>query len=325
MKTLLGAVVALVAFTASSSLAPAQTSPETGAVDALQKLFGVHKGFRSNHAKGVLAEGTFTASGAGAEFSRAAHLNGGTVPVVVRFSDATGIPTIPDGDPNANPHGMAVKFKLPSGEMDLVAVSLPIFPVANVSDFRDLILAVAASGPDAPKPSPIESFVASHPAVAASSAGVGTPASFATEQYNGLNAFIFVDSAGKKTPFRYRLVPTAGVVHLDKDAAAKKDPNFLAQDLTQKLAQGPVTFKLVAQIGQAGDPTNDATKAWPADRRVVELGTISLVSQPADAEAKMRELLFLPGQLADGIDASDDPLIESRDAAYADSFGRRSQ
>jgi catalase len=318
-------VAVIVALMSSASMALAQASPETEAVDALQKLFGAHKGFRSNHAKGVLTEGTFTASGAGAEFSHAAHLKSGTVPVVVRFSDATGIPTIPDGSPDANPHGMAVKFKLPAGEMDLVAVSVPVFPVATASDFRDLLLAVAASGPDAAKPTPIESFVASHPAVAASAEGVGTPASFATEQYNGLNAFVFVDGAGQKTPFRYRIVPTAGVVHIGKDEADKKNPDFLAQELSQRLAGGPVTFKLVAQIGQPGDPTSDATKAWPADRRLVDLGTISVVSQPKDADARMRELLFLPGQLADGIDPSDDPLIASRDAAYADSFGRRSQ
>jgi catalase len=317
--------VLLITFVLLVSPSLAQTSPESQAVDALQTLFGAHKGVRSNHAKGVLVEGIFTASGAGAGLTRAPHFRAGTVPVLVRFSDATGIPAIPDGSPDANPHGMAVKFKLPSGEMDLVAVSLPVFPVSTVEEFRDLILAVAASGPDAAKPTPIESFVAQHPAVVASSNGVGTPASFATEQYNGLNAFLFVDSAGNKTAYRYQIVPTAGVLHLDKETAAQKDPNFLAQDLSRKLAAGPVTFKLVAQIAGPGDPTNDATKAWPSDRRRVDLGTISLDRQPGDGEARMRELLFLPGQLADGIEPSDDPLIASRDSAYADSFGRRSQ
>ncbi len=38
-----------------------------------------------------------------------------------------------------------------------------------------------------------------------------------------------------------------------------------------------------------------------------------------------KKLLFLPGQLVDGIEKSDDPLIDVRDGAYAISFSRRSQ
>src|SRR5579864_1405369 len=82
-------------------------------VNAMNKVFGVHPGFRANHAKGIVAEGRFDASPEAAGLSRAAQFSGAAIPVTVRFSDSTGVPDLPDGSDNANPHGMAVKFHLP--------------------------------------------------------------------------------------------------------------------------------------------------------------------------------------------------------------------
>src|SRR3954463_14805467 len=94
---------------------------EVELVDAMNKVFGVHPGFRATHAKGIVAEGAFRASPEAAAFSTAAIFNGTAVPVTARFSDNTGIPTIPDPAPDANPHGLAVKFRLPDGsEADMV-------------------------------------------------------------------------------------------------------------------------------------------------------------------------------------------------------------
>src|ERR1700686_2476207 len=106
------------------TFAVAQEAPEAPAiqkslpeqiVDAFNGVFGVHPGARSNHAKGVILEGTFTPVASAASVSKAAHFQKQKtpVPVTVRFSDATGIPTIPDNDANASPHGIALKFSLP--------------------------------------------------------------------------------------------------------------------------------------------------------------------------------------------------------------------
>jgi len=116
-------------------------------INAMNRLWGRHAGVRANHAKGVVIEGSFLASGAGAELSTAALIQrGAAVPVTARFSDGTGLPDIADGDPNANPHGMAVRFHLPDGgEMDIVANSLAFFPVATGEEFLGLLQAVAAS------------------------------------------------------------------------------------------------------------------------------------------------------------------------------------
>ena len=147
-------------------------------VDTMNQLFGRHPGFRANHAKGIVAEGSFTPTEAGKALSSAALFRSGELPVVARFSDATGIPDIPDGAANANPHGLAVRFTLPDGsEMDIVANSLAFFPVATGEEFLALLQAARASGPDAPKPTPLERLAADHPAVPAAVPSAQTPSS----------------------------------------------------------------------------------------------------------------------------------------------------
>ena len=292
-------------------------------VDAMNKVFGVHPGFRANHAKGIVAEGNFKASPEAAGLSRAALFNGSPIPVTVRFSDATGIPNIPDGSANANPHGMAIKFHLPNGaDTDMVINSLKFFPVATGEDFRDLLLALAESPPNAPKPTKFEQFAASHPSVPAAFATVSTPDSFADEEYYSIDAFVFVNATGARQAVRYQMVPER-VVHLAAADAAKQTPNFLMDELPERLKHGPVTFHLRAQLATAGDSTKDPTIAWPNDRKSVELGVLTIDKVVADSAEAEKKLLFLPGALTEGIEKSDDPLIDIRDGAYALSFSRR--
>jgi catalase len=292
-------------------------------VDALNKVFGVHPGFRANHAKGIVVEGNFKASSEAAGLSRATLFNGGSIPVTVRFSDSTGIPNLPDGSADANPHGMAIKFHLPDGaETDMVINSLKFFPVATGEDFRDLLLALAESPPDAPKPTKFQQFAASHPSVPAAFATVSTPDSFADEEYYGVNAFVFINATGVRQAVRYQMMPER-VVHLAAADAAKQPPNFLMDELPERLKHGPVTFHLRAQLATAGDSTKDPTIPWPSDRKVVELGVLTIDKAVADSAEAEKKLLFLPGALTEGIEQSDDPLIDIRNGSYALSFSRR--
>ena len=295
-------------------------------VDTMNQLFGRHPGVRANHAKGIVAEGRFAPNAAGAALSTAVLFQGGEIPMTVRFSDATGVPTIPDGDPNANPHGMAIRFHLPDGgEMDIVANSLAFFPVATGEEFLAFLQAVAGSGPDTAKPTPLEQFLGSHPAALPALQSAATPTSFARETYHGVNAFVFVDAAGKRQPFRFRIEPVEGAEHLSAEDAAKRTPDYLMDELAPRLAQAPAQFRLSAQLAEPSDPIDDATTPWPADRKLIDLGTITVTKVAADSEAQGKELLFLPTNLTDGIEPSDDPLIDARVQAYAVSFGRRSE
>jgi catalase len=294
-------------------------------VDTMNGLFGKHPGFRAAHAKGIVCEGEFAPAPSAAALSKAPHLQDKPVRLTVRFSDSTGIPDIPDGIPNAGPHGMAVRFHLPNGGItDIVTNAFNGFVVANGEDFLAFLRAVAESKPGGPKPSPLDKFLAAHPkAMKVVTAPKPTPASFATEPYFGINAFEFTNREGKSRFGRYQLRPESGSRFLTAEEATKKPPNFLIDEIGERLAKGPVRFRLIVQLAAEGDPVNDATAVWPDDRPTVELGVLSITGKVADNDAAQRALAFDPLNLVDGIEASDDPLLEVRSAVYAVSRRRR--
>ena len=316
-----------VAVAAASLLAPAASRADDAAlvaqiVDTFYKIYGTHPGFRVNHAKGVVAEGGFVATPAAAALSRAALFDGSRIPVTVRFSNDGGIPNIPDGTPS-NPKGMAIKFHLSGGaEVDMVILGTKFFPVATGEDFRDLLVAISESPADAPKPTALDRFTASHPRFPAAFATGTTPDSFADQEYRGMNAFIFVDKAGHRQAVRYIMAPEKAV-RLSVAEAAKKPPNFLVDELPERIARRPVVFHLEAQIAEPGDQTMDPSQPWPDSRKVVDLGVLTLDKPVADSLEAQKKLLFLPVRLTDGIELSDDRLPVIRSEVYALSFARR--
>ncbi|MDI1360556.1 catalase [Methylotenera sp.] len=124
-------------------------------VNTLNKLAGgPHDGYRASHAKGIVVDGEFIPANKAASLSKAVHLQGKSTPVIVRFSDATGLPTISDADVNALPLGIAIRFKLTGGGYtDIVSISTNGFPTAKPEDFLGLLNSIAGSGPDVAKPS----------------------------------------------------------------------------------------------------------------------------------------------------------------------------
>src|SRR5881397_173178 len=264
----------------------------------LEGMFGPHPGFRPVHAKGILLTGTFTPSSAAASLTRAQHAVQGSTPVTVRFSDSTGVPLIPDNDPNADPRGMAIRFNLAEHvHTDIVAHSANGFP--------------ATTGPE------FLAFVGSHPkALAFVQAITPLPASFAKEKYFGLTAMKFTNKDGVSRNGRYTIVPEAGEEHLDAATASAKGPDYLFNELNERLAKGPIKFRITVQVAEDGDVVNDATVHWPAERKVVEFGTITLTSTVANDAHEQKHIIFDPIPRLDGIEPSDDPLLELRAAVY---------
>ncbi|HKM99575.1 MAG TPA: catalase family peroxidase [Candidatus Binataceae bacterium] len=294
-------------------------------VDAMNQLFGVHAGYRPVHAKGIVCEGTFSPAPSAASLSRAPHLQRDSVKATIRFSDFAGVPQIPDTDPNASPRGMAIKFHLPGGAItDIVAHSLNGFPVPNAEEFLGFITALIASGPDAPKPSQIEQFLATHPrAMRFATAPKPTPASFATESYYGVDAFRLINAAGSVRCARYQIRPAAGEQYLTSTEAATRSPDFLAEELAKRLAKGPASFQVVAQLAEPGDSTADPSQTWPDSRPQVVLGTLSIEALRADSDMVQRKMIFDPVNLTDGIELGDDDLPAARSAIYSVSYKRR--
>jgi catalase len=248
-----------------------------------------------------------------------------TVPVLVRFSDTTGVPNMPDASPDASPHGMAIRFKLPDGgSTDIVSISSNGFPVATPEDFLALLTAISKSGAGVAKPTPVEQFLGSHPATLKFvTTPRPAPESFATLAFFGVNAFKFTNAKGVSHFARYQIVPVAGEHALTAADTAKADPNYLMDELPKRIAAGPVKFRLTAQLAKEGDSTNDATAVWPADREVVELGTITLTATEKDQAKEQKALLYNPLSLPAGIAPSTDPILLARPPAYAVSFAQR--
>ena len=296
----------------------------TQIVDLANKVDGVHPGYRAFHAKGVVVEGTFKASSEAARLSRATLFNGTTIQVTARFSDGSGMPTVPDGSP-AMPRGIAIKYHLPGGaDTDMVTNSFKFFPVGTGEDFRDLLQAIVASPADAPHPSKLEQFFGTHPNAPKAIGSLPIPDSFADEEYHGIDAFIFVNKSGQRQAVRYVIAPEK-MVHITPEEAAKLPANYLFDDLAKRLAQKPLTFHLKAILAKPGDQTKDASQPWPEDRQLVDLGVLTITKIVPNSAQVEKKLLFLPTNLTPGIELSDDPLPSVRAAAYGVSFGRRSQ
>jgi catalase len=322
----LGAIALAAIPAAFAADAPADQKPlPVALVNALNTLAGgPHPGFRANHAKGILVTGTFTPAKTAPSFSSAPHF-AKTVPVLVRFSDTTGVPNIPDASPDASPHGMAIRFKLPDGgSTDIVSISVNAFPVGTPEDFLALLTAISKSGPGVPKPTPVEQFLGSHPAALKYvSTPKPPPQSFGTLAFYGVNAFKFTNAKGVSHFARYQILPAAGEHALPAADTTKADPNYLIDELPKRIAAGPVKFRLVAQVAKEGDVTNDATAVWPPDRAIVELGVISLTATEKEQVKEQKALLYNPLSLTSGIEASADPILAARPPAYAVSFAQR--
>ena len=292
-------------------------------VQQLDSMFGLHPGFRPAHAKGVLLTGEFTPAPGIAALSRAPHFARSSTPITVRFSDSTGIPMIPDNDPNASPHGFAVRFHLAERvHTDIIGHSTDGFPVRTGREFLEMLR--AASDPSKDSPTPIERVWGAQPtALKFVQTPKPAPSSFAREEYFGVTAMKFTNQNGVSRFGRYRVTPEAGVDHLENEATAKRGPNYLFEEIAERVGKGPVRFKLLLQLASESDTVDDATVHWPESREVLELGTIALTNTVAGDAEEQRHIIFDPIPRVDGIEASADPLLELRAAVYLISGRRR--
>lgn len=281
-------------------------------------LFGPHPGFRPAHAKGLMLSGTFRPAAGATALTKAPHVTHASTPVTVRFSNSTGLPSVPDNSPDANPRGFAIRFNLAEHvHTDIVSHSTDGFPTRDGAQFLEFLRAALASGPDVPSPKPIEQFLGSHPAALRF---VQTPkpfpSSLARDTYYGVTAFRFINAQGESKHGRYRIVPEAGNDYLSEDAVAKLGADYHYEELGRRVKQGPIRFKVLVQIAAPGDVTDNATVHWPENRQIVELGTIELTGVLEGSLAQQKHIIFDPIPRVDGIEPSADPLLELRAAIY---------
>jgi catalase len=287
---------------------------------------GVHPGYRPAHAKGILLTGVFTPSSEGGSLTRAPHLQRNSTPVTVRFSNFAGIPTVADNDPQgASPRGFAVRFHLGDHiHTDIIGHSVDNFPTRTAEGLLEFLNALIATDPAGPHPNAIEQFLGAHPAALTFvQIPKPIPTSFAKESFFSVSAFKFTNTDGVSRYGRYRVLPVAGNEYLNDAEAAARGPNFLFDEIKERVAKEPVRFRLTVQLAEDGDITDDATVRWPEERPQRAFGEISLQEMSPDNAGEQQHIIFDPIPRVDGIEASADPLFEPRANIYLMSGRRR--
>jgi catalase len=306
---------------ANKWIGPNNTLTRETFLDAFRSVFGSHPGFRKNHAKGVVVTGHFDSNGNGSELSRAGIFRPGQTPVTGRFSLAGGNPN--GADAPATARGLGLAFAFPDGtQWRSAMLNLPVFPDNSAQGFYDRLLAgkvVPATGQ--PDPEAMAAFLAAHPESAAAMALIKKhPPSpgFADSTFSSLITFFFVNDDGVRTPVRWSFVP-------QQQALAQRSggSNMLFDALIRQLRSGPLQWRLILTVGAPGDPTSDATLPWPSDRRTVDAGVLTLTGIETEDSGNARDINFDPLVLPDGIEPSDDPLLNARSTVYAASYRAR--
>jgi catalase len=301
---------------------PALAQQLLDAIDALNG--GLHPGFRPAHAKGLMCSGTFTPSPEAAKLTRAPHASRPSTSVTVRYSDGTGLPTIPDNDPaRSGPRGMAVRFHLGEhNHTDIIAQSTNSFPVRTGEEFLEFIHAATEFG--AGRLEAFGSFLAAHPnAKRFVETPKPIPTSFAREVFFAVTSFKFTNTDGVSRHGRFRIRPEAGTQYLSADEVAAKSNNFLFDEIGQRLAKEPVKLGVFVQMAEPGDDVADASVTWPDVRTETPFGTIILTARVDDQAPERRKIIFDPLPRVDGIDSSGDPLTDVRSDIYLLSGRRR--
>jgi catalase len=321
---IVGAATAAFAYTAGwfspNRLTPARM------VDALSERGGNPVGHRRNHSKGICFTGYFEANGAGVRLTAAPMFVAGRYPVIGRFAIATGNPDAPDA--SGRVRSMAIRVVAPNGEEWRSGMNnSPVFVVSTPQAFYELTRASdidPATGK--PDPAALQHFLAAHPETRTFNNWAKTApwtASYADQTYNSLNAFRFIDAGGDNRLVRWSMQPTMAPEVVPHAGLASLGPDFLEQDLKQRLTQDTLRWHLVITLAKPGDPSNDATKAWPTDREHVDVGTLVVQRAEDEANGPCRDYNYDPLILPVGIQPSDDPLLPARSSAYANSFDRR--
>jgi catalase len=319
----IGAVVGVVALSfvyTAGWLSPNRLTP-TKIVDTLAPAGGPALGYRRNHAKGICFSGTFESNGAGAALSKAQVMAAGKYPVTGRFNLAGPSPTMQDG--TGRVRGLSLRIQTPDRqEWRTAMITPPFFPAATPQDFYDLQIAGAKKDdPDAMK-----KYAATHPALVAFGGWAKSAPfteSYTQDGFNSLNSFVFTNAQGQDQTVRWSFVPTAQAVAIPADELKTRDADFLETDITAKVAAAAQKWTLLVTVANPGDPTADPSKAWPDDRRKVDVGSLVVSKIEPEAEGPCRDLNFDPTVLPAGIRTSDDPFPAARSAAYAVSYNRR--
>jgi len=294
-------------------------------VRKIRAVLGNFQGYRALHADGRMYRGTFRATDAARRYTRAIHMQGDEVPVTVRVSKGGGDPFAHFG----NTVGMAVRFYLPNGRVtNLVMLSQKLFVVSTLEQLEGILEAAAPLTPGGPmNKEGLMAFVARNPNTAAvlrMRSVTPAPAGFAWCAFHAVHAFRWIAADGKESTVRCHWEPVAGIRTRDVKELSSADAEVLFDEFSAHVAKAPVEYELVLEFAEPGDPVDDATALWPEGRRREVIGRMRVVAPVTEAEVGDRVMNHDPTVLTDGIEATDDPILQIRRGIYEVSAAERS-
>ncbi|WP_462160062.1 catalase family peroxidase [Pseudoalteromonas sp. GB56] len=296
-------------------LAQAPTVTAQQFVD-LQQGDSDYPGFRRAHAKGMCVSGQFISNGNLHSYSTAAVFEAGITPFVGRISIAGNNPYAPDL--KAPVRSFALSFNADNTQQWRVAMNTPpVMAVSNPHNFYQQIMAIKAG------PKSIAEFFAAHPESEDfrvwKSSYVPTN-SFAHETYHSINAFYLVNENKEHQAVRWAMKP-ANVTPVSVERFTGE--NALFNELQQRLANTPVVFDWEFTLAAPEDDENNPAKSWPNTRQKILAGQVVIEQWQAQSGGQCDDINFDPLVLPSGIQATKDPILRARSAAYAESYRRR--
>ncbi|WP_409304863.1 catalase family peroxidase [Peribacillus sp. SCS-155] len=291
-------------------------------LDDIEKFAGRFPSYRRAHARGRCYAGVFTPNGNAAPFTSAPHLQMEKVPVIVRFSNVSSNPNHSDG--LTPPKGMAVQFSLPNDKVtSLVCTTIPVFFARTPEAFGEIMQFLASVRTGLPRIRSAINIIRKYPETRSFLKVIREtrlPASYAMAQYYSIHAFYFINKEGHRQAIKYQWEPDAGISMFTKKESALLLPNYLDEELAKRVINEPIGFKLNIQIGQEDDPVDDPTILWPYSRQKLTIGHLT-ITDALDSSAD--QTLFDPTIMPEGIECTEDPILQFRHEAYKISYKRR--
>lgn len=291
-------------------------------VNQIEKIAGTHPGYRRAHAKGELYQATFTPNGVAGEYTKADHLTNTVVSAIVRFSNVWPNPQTPDALSVVK--GMSVQFQLPNEQItNLVGTSIPIFITKTPQTFFDILNTIHSFQDFKPHFKDAVKLFAQFPESRAAFQMIRklkNTKGFAMSCYYAIHVFYLINEKGLRTPVKFEWEPEEDVKSLSVKEMATKSADYLSTELDERLGKEEVRFHLHIVIGEPNDPTDDPTKEWPKERKRIEAGILRV---KAKANVEEDHYVFDPTVLPQGIECSDDEILQFRKDAYAVSYERR--
>ncbi len=290
------------------------------------------------HARGSAAHGYFQPYESMAKYTKARFLADPSVrtPVFVRFSTVVG--SRGSADTVRDVRGFATKFYTEDGVFDLVGNNIPVFFIQDANKFPDLVHSIKPE-PDHEMPQASAAhdtfwdFASLMPELAHMLMWIlsdrAIPRSFRMMEGFGVNTFRFVNDAGEGRFIKWHWRPALGAHALVWDEAQKlagKDPDWLRRDLWEAIEMGDFPeFDLCVQMIEEKDEFKfdfdvlDATKFWPEDDvPLMRVGKMVLDRNPDNFFSETEQVAFHPGHVVNGIDVTNDPLLQGRLFSYLD-------